>query len=199
MLYPSFTFRTRKEMYVTYIPKRKGGNSMAIVSGYTPHAYTASPHTQPQQTQQKILQKPEQDLSQKAPERVPKTAPEKQPEQQLKQQLEQVDKSTKRFALRLTQKQRNQIKKLQKSWSLSTESAVIKKLIDDSKEENNSNDLALKIEELTQIKAELNRIGININQIAKKANQIGMTMDDLNAVMKYMNDVCEVIYGKGLR
>lgn len=134
---------------------------------------------------------PQPNLSQSQPVKVAETAPQ--------QPAEPTEKSTKRFALRLTSKQRQQVKRLQKSWGLSTESAVIKKLIDDSKEEQNSNDLALQISELTAIKTELNRIGININQIAKKANQMGMTMDDLNAVMKYMKDVCDIIYGKGLK
>lgn len=130
------------------------------------------------------------------PEKVAVTEPQKPAPQQ---PAEQAEKSNKRFALRLTSKQRNQIKKLQKSWGLSTESAVIKKLIDDSKEENNSSGLALQIGELTAIKTELNHIGININQIAKKANQMDMTMDDLNAVMRYMKDVCDIIYGKGVK
>lgn len=130
------------------------------------------------------------------PEKVAVTEPQKPASQQ---PAEPTEKSTKRFALRLTAKQRNQVKRLQKSWGLSTESAVIKKLIDDSKEENNSSDLALQINELIAIKTELNHIGININQIAKKANQMDMTMNDLNAVMQYMKDVCDIIYGKGLK
>ena len=173
---------------------------MAIISGYTPTNYR--PTTAPKTT--RIEQpKPEPNLSEKVPEKqltqVPKTVPDRQPTQAPKTAPEQTDKSTKRFALRLTSKQRNQIKKLQKSWGLATESAVIKKLIENSKEENNTNELTLQIKELTEIKAELNRIGININQIAKKANTLGMTIDDLNAVMRYMNDVCDVIYGKGLK
>ncbi len=172
---------------------------MAITSGYTPMnlrpingiqptASQPAPAPKPQPMQEPM---PQPNLSPQ-PEKVAVTEPKPQP-------AEQGEKSNKRFALRLTTKQRQQVKRLQKSWGLSTESAVIKKLIDDSKEENNSSDLALQINELTAIKKELNRIGININQIAKKANQMGMSMDDLNAVMQYMKDVCDIIYGKELK
>lgn len=181
----------------------KGSENMAITSGYTPMnlrpikgvqptASQPAPAPKPQPMQEPM---PQPNLSPQ-PEKVAVTQPQKPASQQ---PTEPTEKSTKRFALRLTVKQRQQVKRLQKSWGLSTESAVIKKLIDDSKEDQNENKLALQISELTQIKSELNHIGININQIAKKANQMGMTMDDLNAVMKYMSDVCEVIYGKGLR
>ena len=158
------------------------------IRGIQPTASQPAPAPKPQPM-------PQPNLSPQ-PEKVAVTEPQKPAP---KEPAEPTEKSTKRFALRLTQKQRNQIKKLQKSWGLSTESAVIKKLIDDSKEEQNSNDLALQIGELTAIKTELNHIGININQIAKKANQMDMTMDDLNAVMRYMKDVCDIIYGKGLK
>lgn len=168
---------------------------MSITSGYTPMNLRPIRGIQPTASQPAPAPKPQPNLSPQ-PEKVAVTEPQKTAP---KEPAEPTEKSTKRFALRLTQKQRNQIKKLQKSWGLSTESAVIKKLIDDSKEEQNSNDLALQIGELTAIKTELNRIGININQIAKKANQMGMTMDDLNAVMRYMKDVCDIIYGKGLK
>ena len=179
---------------------------MSITSGYTPMNLrpirgiqpTASqpapaPKPQPMQEPKELNLSPTQSVKVTAKEDKPQTQPAP------KQSIEQTDKSTKRFALRLTSKQRNQIKKLQKSWGLSTESAVIKKLIDNSKEEQNSNDLALQIRELTAIKTELNRIGVNINQIVKKANQMDMTMDDLNAVRRYMKDVCDIIYGKGLK
>ncbi len=172
---------------------------MSITSGYTPMNLRPIKGIQPTASQPAPAPKPQpmpQPNLSPQPEKVAVTEPQKSTP---KEPTEPTEKSTKRFALRLTTKQRNQIKKLQKSWGLSTESAVIKKLIDNSKEEQNSNDLALQIRELTAIKTELNRIGININQIAKKANQMDMTMDDLNAVMKYMNDVCEVIYGKGLK
>lgn len=170
---------------------------MTIISGYTNttgyvQTKTLQPVVSQPATTPNIQPMPQSNLSQMQPEKV--TA-----KPQPQQTTEQTEKSTKRFALRLTSRQRRQVKRLQKSWGLSTESAVIKKLIDDSKEENNSNDLALQINELTAIKTELNRIGININQIAKKANQMGMSMNDLNAVMNYMNDVCKVIYGKGLK
>lgn len=171
---------------------------MAITSAFTRDSYSPNADTQ---QQRKVLQP----VSAPSTQRTPNLSYTAQPTQPVptsktdtKEQQKEVDKSNKRFALRLTAKQRNQIKKLKKSWDLSTESAVIKKLIDDSREENNSNDLALQINELTAIRMELNRIGININQIAKKANQVQMSMDDLNVVMRYMNEVCEVIYGKGL-
>lgn len=172
---------------------------MAITSGYTPMNLRPIRGIQPTASQPAPAPKPQpmpQPNLSPQPEKVAVTEPQKSAP---KEPTEPTEKSTKRFALRLTTKQRNQIKKLQKSWGLSTESAVIKKLIDDSKEENNSSDLALQIGELTAIKTELNRIGININQTAKKANQMGMTMEDLNAVMKYMKDVCDIIYGKGLK
>lgn len=168
---------------------------MALVSGYTPTDYGQAKETKVVMPQPKAPTKPEPNLSERQPQQMAKMMPQTAPTQQ----HEQVDKSTKRFALRLTSKQRNQIKKLQKSWGLSTESAVIKKLIDDSKEEKNTSNLSHQIAELTEIKTELNRIGININQIAKKANQLNMTADELNAVMQYMNDVCNIIYGKGLK
>lgn len=171
---------------------------MAITSGYTPMnlrpASTPKPVVSQPASTPKPQPMPQPNLSSQ-PEKVAVTEQKPAPQQS----AEQTEKSTKRFALRLTTKQRNQIKKLQKSWGLSTESAVIKKLIDDSKEENNSSGLALQVAELTAIKTELNRIGININQIAKKANQMGMTMDDLNAVMQYMKDVCDIIYERGLK
>ena len=172
---------------------------MAITSGYTPVNLRPIKGLQPTASQPAQASKPQpmpQPILSPQPEKVAVTEPQKPAPQQ---PTEATEKSTKRFALRLTTKQRQQVKRLQKSWGLSTESAVIKKLIDDSKEENNSNDLALQINELTAIKTELNRIGININQIAKKANQMQMSMDDLNAVMKYMSDVCDIIYGKGLK
>ncbi len=172
---------------------------MSITSGYTPMNLRPIRGIQPTASQPAPAPKPQpmpQPNLSPQPEKVAVTEPQKPAP---KEPAEPTEKSTKRFALRLTQKQRNQIKKLQKSWGLSTESAVIKKLIDDSKEEQNSNDLALQIGELTAIKTELNHIGININQIAKKANQMDMTMDDLNAVMRYMKDVCDIIYGKGLK
>lgn len=177
---------------------------MAITSGYTPMHLRPAKTLQPVSSQpapapkpQSMPQpKPQPNLSQTQPLKVAETEPTKPAPQQ---PAEPTEKSSKRFALRLTTKQRQQVKRLQKSWGLSTESAVIKKLIDDSKEEQNTNDLALQISELTVIKTELNRIGININQIAKKANQLNMSADDLNAVMKYMNDVCNIIYGKGLK
>lgn len=169
---------------------------MAITSGYTPMNLRPIKGIQPTASQPAPAPKPQPNLAQSQPEKVAVTAPQPQPK---KEPAEQTEKSNKRFALRLTSKQRQQIKRLQKSWGLSTESAVIKKLIDDSKEENNSSDLALQIGELTAIKKELNYIGININQIAKKANQMDMTVDDLNAVMQYMKDVCDIIYGKGLK
>lgn len=176
---------------------------MAITSGYTPMNYRPAKTLQPVASQSASEPKPQPNLSQSQPVKVaetePKLQPKTEPQQPVEQPAEPTEKSTKRFALRLTQKQRNQIKKLQKSWGLSTESAVIKKLIDDSKEEQNSNDLALQINELTAIKKELNHIGININQIAKKANQVQMSIDDLNAVMQYMSDVTNIIYGKGLK
>lgn len=173
-------------------------DNMAIQSAFTTTSYT------PTKTLQPVVQSP---VSTQTPQ--PKTEPNLsqtaqtiQPVQtsktDTKEQQKEVEKSTKRFALRLTSKQRAQVKRLKKAWGLSTESSVIKKLIDDSKEENKSSDLTLQVNELTAIKMELNRIGININQIAKKANQLDMTMDDLNAVMRYMNEVCEVIYGKEL-
>ena len=177
----------------------KGSENMAITSGYTPMnlrpASTPKPVVSQPASAPKPQPMPQPNLSPQ-PEKVAVTEPQKPAPQQ---SAEQTEKSTKRFALRLTTKQRNQIKKLQKSWGLSTESAVIKKLIDNSKEEQNSNDLALQIGELTAIKTELNRIGININQIAKKANQMGMSIDDLNVVMQYMSDVTNIIYGKGLK
>lgn len=160
--------------------------------------YRPAKTLQPVSSQPAPAPKPQPNLSPQ-PEKVAVTEPKPLPKPAPQQPAEQAEKSNKRFALRLTSKQRQQIKRLQKSWGLSTESAVIKKLIDDSKEEQNSNDLALQISELTAIKTELNRIGININQIAKKANQMGMTMDDLNAVMQYMSDVTNIIYGKGLK
>ena len=217
--------KATKRMYVSFISfTQKGVNIMAITSGYKPMGLTApeildyntrlhaerngqatktlTPVSQPkpvQVSQPKPEPKPVQ-VSQPKPEsNLSYTASEKQPIQVSEPEPEQQDKSTKRFALRLTVKQRNQLRKLKKSWGLSTESAVIKKLIDDSKEENNISNLSHQITELTEIKTELNRIGININQIAKKANQLNMTADELNAVMQYMNDVCEVIYGKGLK
>ncbi len=203
VLYASFIFLTQNILYAFNIPKMKGSDTMSITSGYTPMNLRPIRGIQPTASQpapapkQQPMQEP--NLSPQ-PEKVAVTEPQKPaPKQPAEQPAEPTEKSTKRFALRLTQKQRNQIKKLQKSWGLSTESAVIKKLIDDSKEENNSSDLALQIGELTAIKTELNRIGININQIAKKANQMDMTMDDLNAVMKYMKDVCDIIYGKGVK
>lgn len=171
---------------------------MSITSGYTPMNLRPIRGIQPTASQPAPAPKPQpmpQPNLSPQPEKVAVTEQKPAPQQP----AEPTEKSTKRFALRLTQKQRNQIKKLQKSWGLSTESAVIKKLIDDSKEENNSSGLALQIGELTAIKKELNHIGININQIAKKANQMDMTMDDLNAVMRYMKDVCDIIYGKGLK
>lgn len=175
-----------------------------ITSGYTPMQLRPIKGLQPVALQPAPAPKPQPNLSYTAPERqlVPasKIEPQIEPQTAPKTaQEQQPDKSTKRFALRLTTKQRQQVKRLQKSWGLSTESAVIKKLIDDSKEEQNTNGLALQIGELTQIKSELNHIGININQIAKKANQMDMTMDDLNAVMRYMKDICDIIYGKGLK
>lgn len=170
---------------------------MAITSAFTRDSYSPNADTQ---KQRKVLQ-PVSAPSTQTPN-LSQTAqtiqPVQQPQNEPKTEPKQVEKSTKRFALRLTTKQRAQVKRLKKSWGLSTESAVIKKLIDDSKDERNSNDLAIQINELTAIRMELNRIGININQIAKKANQVQMSMDDLNAVMHYMNEVCEVIYGKGL-
>lgn len=181
-------------MYVSFISfTQKGVNIMAITSGYKPMGLTAQEmldyntrlHAERNGQATKTLTPVSQ------PKPVQASQPKPEPEQQAK--------STKRFALRLTVKQRNQLRKLKKSWGLSTESAVIKKLIDDSKEENNISNLSHQITELTEIKTELNRIGININQIAKKANQLNMTADELNAVMQYMNDVCEVIYGKGLK
>ena len=212
-------------MYVSFISfTQKGVNIMAITSGYKPMGLTAqemidyntrlhaerngqatktlTPVSQPkpvQASQPKSEPKPVQASQPKPEPNLSYTASEKQPIQVSEPEPEQQDKSTKRFALRLTVKQRNQLRKLKKSWGLSTESAVIKKLIDDSKEENNISNLSHQITELTEIKTELNRIGININQIAKKANQLNMTADELNAVMQYMNDVCEVIYGKGLK
>lgn len=172
---------------------------MSITSGYTPMNLRPIRGIQPTASQPAPAPKPQpmpQPNLSPQPEKVAVTEPQKPVPQQ---PTESTEKSTKRFALRLTQKQRNQVKRLQKSWGLSTESAVIKKLIDDSKEEQNSNDLALQIGELTAIKTELNRIGININQIAKKANQMGMSIDDLNVVMQYMSDVTNIIYGKGLK
>lgn len=185
----------------------KGSDTMAITPGYTPMQLRPIKGLQPTASQSVPAPKPQPNLAQSQPEKVAVTAPQPQPKIEPKSQskpapkepTEATEKSTKRFALRLTTKQRNQVKRLQKSWGLSTESAVIKKLIDDSKEEQNSNALALQISELTAIKSELNRIGINVNQIAKKANQMGMTMDDLNAVMRYMKDVCDILYGKGLK
>lgn len=180
---------------------------MAITPGYIPMSLRQAktlqpvvPHTvsvpmiQPMQEA-----KTEPNLSKEKTIKVSETEPKLQPATVTQQQSEPQEKSTKRFALRLTTKQRNQVRRLQKSWGLSTESAVVKKLIEDAKEEKNTNDLALQIQELTQIKAELNRIGVNINQISKRANQLQMTTDDLNAVVKYMNDVCELIYKKGLK
>ena len=173
---------------------------MAITSGYTPMRLRPIKGLQPTASQPAPAPKPQPmpqpNLSQTQPVKVAETEQQKPASQQ---PAEPTEKSTKRFALRLTQKQRNQVKRLQESWGLSTESAVIKKLIDDSKEIQNNDTLALQINELTAIKKELNHIGININQIAKKANQMGMTMDDLNAVMQYMNDVTNIIYGKGLK
>lgn len=173
---------------------------MSITSGYTPMNLRPIRGIQPTASQPAPAPKPQPmpqpNLAQSQPEKVAVTQPQKPASQQ---PAEPTEKSTKRFALRLTQKQRNQVKRLQKSWGLSTESAVIKKLIDDSKEEQNSDTLALQINELTAIKMELNKIGINVNQIAKKANQLNMTMDDLNAVMRYMKDVCDIIYEKGLK
>lgn len=175
---------------------------MSITSGYTPMNLRPIRGIQPTASQPAPAPKPQPNLSPQ-PEKVAVTEPQPQPKPQPKpapkEPTEPTEKSTKRFALRLTVKQRQQVKRLQKSWGLSTESAVIKKLIDDSKEENNSNDLAQQVKELAEIKTELNRIGININQIAKKANQMDMTMDDLNAVMRYMKDICDIIYGKGLK
>lgn len=193
-------------MYVSFISfTQKGVNIMAITSGYKPMGLTAQEmldyntrlHAERNGQATKTLTP----VSQPKPVQASQPKPEPKPVQasQPKPEPEQQDKSTKRFALRLTVKQRNQLRKLKKSWGLSTESAVIKKLIDDSKEENNISNLSHQITELTEIKTELNRIGININQIAKKANQLNMTADELNAVMQYMNDVCEVIYGKGLK
>lgn len=180
---------------------------MAITSGYTPMNLRPIKGLQPTASQPALAPKPQPvqepmpqpNLSQSQPVKVAETEPKLQPATVAQQQSEPQDKSTKRFALRLTSKQRNQVRRLQKSWGLATESAVIKKLIEDSKEEKNTNGLALQIQELTQIKAELNRIGVNINQISKRANQLQMTTDDLNAVVKYMNDVCELIYKKGLK
>ncbi len=176
---------------------------MSITSGYTPMNLRPIRGIQPTASQPASAPKPQpmqepipQPNLSPQPEKVAVTEPQKPAP---KEPTEPTEKSTKRFALRLTVKQRQQVKRLQKSWGLSTESAVIKKLIDDSREENNSNDLAQQVKELAEIKTELNRIGININQIAKKANQMDMTMDDLNVVMKYMKDVCDIIYGKELK
>lgn len=180
---------------------------MAITPGYIPMSLRQAktlqpvvPHTVSVPMIQPIQElKSEPYLSKEQTIKVAETEPKLQPATVTQQQSEPQDKSTKRFALRLTAKQRNQVRRLQKSWGLSTESAVIKKLIEDAKEEKNTNDLALQIQELTQIKVELNRIGVNINQISRRANQLQMTTDDLNAVVKYMNDVCELIYKKGLK
>ena len=165
---------------------------MPIQSAFNRTSYSPNAETQQQRKVLQPVSAPTPNLSQPQPVKVAVTQPTS------KEVTEQAEKSTKRFALRLTSKQRSQIKKLQKTWSLSTESAVIKKLIDDSKEEN-INYLAQQVKELAEIKTELNRIGININQIARKANQLQMSMDDLNAVMKYMKDVCDIIYGKELK
>lgn len=175
---------------------------MAIESAFHRTSYSQNADTQ----QRKVLQPVSAPSTQRTPNLSqttqtiqPVPTPKAEPKIEPTEQQKIADKSTKRFALRLTAKQRAQIKKLQKKWGLSTESAVVKKLIEDSKEERNSSDLALQINELTAIKIELNRIGININQIAKKANQLDMTTDDLNAVMQYMQDVCNLIYAKELK
>lgn len=174
-----------------------------ITSGYTPMQLRPIKGLQPVASQPAPAPKPQPmpqpNLSQSQPVKVAVTEPKPQPKSAPKEPIEQTEKSTKRFALRLTSKQRNKVRRLQKSWGLSTESAVMKKLIEDSKEEKNTNGLALQIQELTQIKAELNRIGVNINQISKRANQLQMTTDDLNAVINYMNEVCELIYKKGVK
>lgn len=172
---------------------------MAIESVFTRTSYSPNADTQQQRKELQPVSALETQNEPNLSYTAQTIQPVQQPQDEPKKETEQTEKSTKRFALRLTAKQRAQVKRLKKSWGLSTESAVIKKLIDDSKEERNSNDLALQINELTAIRMELNRIGININQIAKKANQVQMSMDDLNAVMRYMNEVCEVIYGKGLK
>lgn len=171
---------------------------MPIQSAFNRTTYSPNADTQQQQKVLQPVSAPTPNLSQPQPVKVAVTQPKEQPKPTKKESTEQTEKSTKRFALRLTSKQRQQIKKLKKSWGLSTESAVIKKLIDDSKEEN-INYLAQQVKELAEIKTELNRIGININQIARKSNQLQMSMYDLNAVMKYMKDVCDIIYGKELK
>lgn len=180
----------------------KGGGHMPIQSAFNRTSYSPNADTQ----QRKVLQpvsapmiQDEPNLSQPQPVKVAVTQPQEQPKPTPKAQTERAEKSTKRFALRLTSKQRQQVKKLKKVWGLSTESAVIKKLIDDSREENNSSDLSRQVKELAEIKMALNRIGVNVNQIAKKANQVQMSMDDLNAVMQYMQDVCNLIYAKELK
>lgn len=167
---------------------------MPIQSAFNRTSYSPNAHTQ----QHRKELPPVSASPQKMDEPTLSYAQVKQPVPTPKEEPQQIEKSTRRFALRLTQKQRAQVKKLKKAWNLSTESAVIKKLIDNSKEENNSNDLARQVKELAEIKAELNRIGININQIAKRANQVQMSMDDLNAVIQYMQDVCNLICGKEL-
>lgn len=167
---------------------------------------TIPPSRQSQpQTAAKTLQQPTPKPAQQQPQIIPRTAPQTDPKldpepapKPAQQQPQTApEKSTERVHFRLTKKQRSQLKKLQKKWGLATESAVVKRLIDESKEEENTATISAQIEELTRLRTELNRIGVNINQIAKKANQVQMTRDDLNAAMRYMNDVVGLIYQRG--
>lgn len=165
---------------------------MALLHGYQTTTYTTSKSLQPLPTSPKKTQISEPNLSVSAPKQATNPLLDTPPAED----NITAEKSDKRFALRLTNSQRSKIKQLRKDWNLSTDAAVIKKLID-AADAKPAQEKALQIEELSAIRNELNHIGININQIARKANQLQLTQTDLKSLVAYMNKVLIILYQKG--